>query len=327
MYNKYIKEILREYEKTRDYELNALEFRKKEVYNAVPKIQEIEREMTQWGLEIAKAILLNPKDYGEALESIKAKIELLKQEKAVLLTENNIPLSYLELYYVCNSCKDTGFLEKGDKCHCFKQKLINQAYDMSNMAKVLASQNFEKFNIELFSDAKFGNEKLSPKENMLDIYSRCESFVINFDKTAKENLFFYGTTGLGKTYMCNCIAKALLDKGKIVVYQTAFKILEILEDYKFNKDRSGDIEASYQLLFDCDLLIIDDLGTELTNTFTNTEIFNIINTRLIQNKKIIISTNHSPVEIADIYSLRVSSRIFGEFTIIKFYGKDLRWEK
>ena len=167
---------------------------------------------------------------------------------------------------------------------------------------------------------------MTPRENMLDILGISEEFINNFDKNNGDNLLFYGTTGLGKTFLCNCIAKSLLDKNKIVIYQTAFTILDILEERRFGK---GDKEMSnyqYELLFDADLLIIDDLGTEVSNTFTNAEIFNIVNTRLLRSKKTIISTNLTPKEISDTYTDRVFSRIFDKFNPLKFYGNDLRWE-
>ncbi|SHJ57571.1 DNA replication protein DnaC [Geosporobacter subterraneus DSM 17957] len=325
--HQFTNEILLEYEKIRDQKYKELEQRKAFVYSKIPKIKAIDEEIAGTGVLIAKTILNHPGNYEKALEEIQSKMEYLKQEKAILLTENNIPLDYLEPAFQCPHCKDTGYSPSGEKCSCFKQKLINRAYAMSNLSKILEKQNFQTFNIHLFSDEKFENRDWTPRQNMLQVLNVCEGFVHNFDSKQRENLLFYGTTGLGKTFMCNCIAKALLDKGKIVVYQTAFKILEILEDYKFNKNRTPDTEVSYQLLFDCDLLIIDDLGTELTNTFTNTEVFNILNTRLIHDKNILISTNLSPIEIANTYSDRIFSRIFGEFTILEFYGKDVRWEK
>lgn len=326
MNNRFIRQILLEYEKRRDRAEKELEYRQDEVYKIIPRLKEIDDEIAKVGIKLSRAILQNPSNYEVEVAKIREHTEKLKQEKAVLLTENNIPLSFLEINYTCNLCKDTGFVSSGMKCKCFKQRLIDKAYDMSNISHSLENENFQTFNIEVFSDDKFEDEELTPKENMVNISSVAESFVINFDKNNGENLLFYGTTGLGKTFLCNCIAKALLDKGKIVVYQTAFKILEILEEYKFNRDKSPEIRESYNLLFNCDLLIMDDLGTELTNTFTNVELFNIINTRLIANKKTIVSTNNSPLEIAEKYSDRIYSRIFGEFTILKFYGPDLRWE-
>ncbi|WIF95829.1 ATP-binding protein [Caminicella sporogenes] len=322
----FIKKILLEYEKKRDRAQRELEYRKSQVYEIIPRIKEIDDEISKTGIKISKAILQNTDNYLEKVNEIKEYTKKLKQEKAILLTENNIPLNFLEIQYECSKCKDSGFLDSGEKCNCFKQKLIDKAYEMSNISHLLKKENFKNFNIDLFSDEKFEDENLSPKQNMLKILNICEGFVFNFDKKNDENLLFYGSTGLGKTYLCNCIAKSLLDKGKIVIYQTAFKILEILEEYKFNSNQSPEIKLSYELLFDCDLLIIDDLGTELANKFTNIEIFNIINSRLIQNKKTIISTNLSPADIIKIYGERTASRIFGKFTILKFYGPDLRWE-
>lgn len=326
MKNNFIRAILLEYERRRDNAEKELEYRQKEVYTIVPRLKVIDDEIAKVGIKLSRAILQDPQNYEIEVNKIKEHTEKLKQEKAILLTENNIPLSFLEINYTCNICKDTGFTSNGVKCQCFKQKLIDNAYDMSNISHTLENENFQTFNIDVFSNDTFQSEESTPRENMLHVLSVSEGFVSNFDKNSGENLLFYGTTGLGKTFLCNCIAKALLDKGKIVVYQTAFKILEILEEYKFSKDKSPEIRESYSRLFDCDLLVMDDLGTELTNTFTNVELFNIINTRLIANKKTIVSTNNSPLEIAKKYSDRIYSRIFGEFTILKFYGPDLRWE-
>ena len=327
MYNRFTKEILSEYDQIRDFEERELDSRKKYIYDTIPRIKEIDMEIQNCGLLIAKSVLSNTEEYELVLRSMEKKIQQLKSEKAILLTETNIPLSYLVVHHHCESCKDTGFVDGGEKCKCYKQKLINKAYGMSNLSSTLRKENFDYFDFSLFSTQPFGGEPLAPKTNMENIYKECLGFVDNFHKPTAANLLFYGNPGSGKTFMCNCIAKDILDKGKIVVYQTSFKILEILGDYKLRNSSSTALEASYQLLFDSDLLIIDDLGTELTNTFTNTELFNIINTRLINEKKMLISTNLSPNEISDIYSSRLSSRVFGAFTFLKFYGKDLRWEK
>lgn len=326
MYQDIVKDILRDYEKKRDKAFYEQQLRIEEVYEKVPDIKKIDLEISKVGFLISQAVIKNPENYLEKIKEIKNKISLLKQDKAILLTENNIPHNYLEINYECNICKDTGFLEDNSKCSCFKQALIDRFYDMSNIKNLLEKENFKTFDITVFSDERYDNSLPSPRENMMHILSVVESFIINFDEPNNENLLFYGTTGLGKTFMSNCIAKALLDKGKIVIYQTAFKILEIISDYKFRKN-SVNNEFEYKILFDSDLLIIDDLGTELSNSFTNTEIFNIINTRLLNNKKTIISTNLSLKQIAETYSDRVYSRIASHFKPLKFYGPDLRWDK
>ncbi|MFA5524581.1 MAG: ATP-binding protein [Tissierellales bacterium] len=323
----YIQEILREYEIRKENALIQQKLRQAEVYAKIPRLKEIDSEISKTGILIATAILQNHLSYEECLNKIENDMKKLKREKAILVTENNIPLEYLDINYTCNTCNDTGFLKNGSKCNCLKQAFINRAYKMSGVQHALERENFKSFDINMFSTETFEGEQSSPRENMLHILNRSEGFCINFDEDNEENLLFYGTTGLGKTFMCNCIAKALLDRGKIVIYQTAFKILEIIEEHRFRRSpQEGINDSNYNLLFDADLLIIDDLGTELTNTFTNTEIFNIINSRLFRRNKTIISTNLSLMEIADTYDNRTFSRVFGQFTPLKFYGPDLRWE-
>lgn len=325
MGKEFVREIMRNYEKKRNKALADQKTRIEEVYTRVPRIRDINEAISKTGVLISKEILKNPDNFQEKIDEIKEKMEDLKREKAILLTENNIPLEYMDINYECNKCKDTGFLETGNKCNCFKQALINNAYEMSNLEHMLKKENFNSFNINMFSDEVFEDEELTPRQNMMEILNVSEGFCLNFDADNEENLLFYGTTGLGKTFMCNCIAKALLDKGKIVVYQTAFKILELIENHKFNKGPSISDEQ-YNQLFNADLLIIDDLGTELTNTFTNTEVFNIVNSRLIKGSKTIISTNLKPMEMFNTYTDRVFSRILSKFTPLRFYGPDLRWE-
>lgn len=326
MANPLFKEIEEEFERKRDKNKRSLITRQNKIYKMIPKVKEIDDKIKLTSLKMAQEILSNPDDNEKIVQKTKEEIDKLKMEKAYLLSEANIPIDYLELKYDCDECKDTGYLEDGNKCHCLMQSLINKAYKMSNLETILEKENFKNFDLNVFSNEPFEDEKLTPRENMLDILSIAESFVADFDKPNAPNLLFYGTTGLGKTYLCSCIAKALLDKNKIVIYQTAFTILELLSNRRFRAETSEMSEFEYNLLFECDLLIIDDLGTEITNTFTNAEIFNIVNTRILKNKKTIISTNLTPSELSSVYTDRVFSRISDKFLPLKFYGKDLRWE-
>ncbi|MBS4538497.1 ATP-binding protein [Clostridium sp. D2Q-11] len=321
-----IKKILNEYDKKRDKAILNQKMRRQEVYSKIPRLQDIDKKITEASISISKVIIEDPLSYENKISKLRFQLEELKKEKAILLTENNIPLEYLNVNYKCNKCNDTGYFKNGEKCSCFKQALINESYEMSNLSKMLQKENFNNFNINIFSNNPIEGEDRTPQENMMNILNISEGFVINFDKDNGENLLFYGQTGLGKTFMANCIAKSLLDKGYIVVYQTAFKIMDIIGSHKFNRNNDDIGEKEYSLLFDADLLIIDDLGTEFTNSFTNTEIFNIVNTRLLNGKKMIISTNFSPKEFADTYTDRTFSRIFSNFVPLKFFGDDLRWE-
>ena len=326
MYTDMMREILSEYERKRDWQERDKQRRTNEVYKKIPRIKKIDEEIVKTGINMSKHILNNPNGYLDIAKKTKKNIETLKMEKAYLLTESNIQPDYMEMRYFCDSCKDTGYLDSGEKCHCLKQALAMRAYKMSNLESILKKENFQTFDINVFKDETFEGEKMTPRQNMINIVGIAEGFVNNFEENNGENLIFYGTTGLGKTFLCNCIAKVLLDKNKIVIYQTAFTILDILERRRFGKDNDDLNDFKYNLLFEADLLIIDDLGTEVSNTFTNAEIFNIVNTRLISGKKTIISTNLTPKEITEIYTDRVFSRILDKFIPLKFFGKDLRWE-
>ena len=194
---------------------------------------------------------------------------------------------------------------------------------MSNIKARIEKENLSTFNIDVFSDIKEGNIN-SQKNNITNILSAVEQYVYSFNTKTSNNILFYGPTGQGKTFFCNSIAKNLMDKGFVVIYQTSFKLIDIIEEYRF-KSKGESSKAKYDLMFESDLLIIDDLGTEFNNSFTNTEIFNIINGRLLKNKPLIISTNLGLKEIENVYSERVSSRILGHFDIYKFFGPDIRW--
>lgn len=326
MYNSILKEITLEYDRLRTNEEKKQIIRKRQVYEKVPAIKKIDEEIFKVGLDMSKSIIGNPSNAENNAKKAKEQIEKLRMEKAYLMTESNIPLDYMDLKYNCEKCKDKGYLDSGDQCLCLRQKLVSRAYEMSNLDSVLSRENFQTFDISIFSEEEFEDEVMTPKENMKDILGIAESFIDNFDENNGENLLFYGTTGLGKTFLSNCIAKSLLDKNKIVIYQTAFTILDILERRRFGKgDRKLD-NYQYDLLLEADLLIVDDLGTEVSNAFTTSEIFNIINTRIIRDKKTIISSNLTPKEISDTYTDRVFSRVLQNFIPLKFYGKDLRWE-
>lgn len=326
MYKDMIREISLEYERKRDNNQKDKDNRIKEVYRKIPAVEKIDEEIKQIGLAMSKNILNNPMGYEKIAHDTKEEIQKLKMKKAYLLTESNIDVDFMDLKYNCDKCKDRGHLDNGKRCNCFKQALVNRAYKMSNLENVLNVENFQNFDIDLFDNDPYEGEDLTPRENMIDIVGIAEGFIDTFDEKNGYNLLFYGSTGLGKTFLSNCIAKSLLDKQKIVIYQTAFTIMDILERRRFRNDKDKVVEYQYDLLFDADLLIIDDLGTELTNTFTNAEIFNIVNTRLISGKKSIISTNLTPKEISQTYTDRIFSRILDKFIPLKFYGKDLRWE-
>jgi DNA replication protein DnaC len=320
----YFREILDQYQLRRDQVEREQRYRMNEIYSFIPRIKAIDQEISRAGMDLTKIAISSDVPLEQALKSLEEKIKALKLEKALLLTENNVPLSFLEVQYRCSVCKDVGFLEGGKMCKCFHQELIERAYKMSNLSDVLARENFNTFNIEFFSDEPFEKEPITPRENMKRLLAECEGYTLDFE-ASEDNLLFYGPTGQGKTFLCNCIAKALLDQGQTVVYQTAFNLIKVLEKQRFSQENKKD-DLGYQYLFDADLLIIDDLGTEFVNTFSTLELFNVVNTRLLNKKKTVISTNLSPSQLKETYSERISSRLFGHYQFLYFYGRDLRWE-
>ena len=214
-------------------------------------------------------------------------------------------------------------------CNCLKQEIFNIEYNKSNIAN-LDKQNFDNFSLDKYSDqidAKKYKSEISPRDNMKLIKDICLDFIENFDNPNEKNLLFSGTTGLGKTFLSSCIAKEIIQKDKTVLYQTAPIMLDMIIDNKFNKNNQ--IENTYKNLLDVDLLIIDDLGTETLNQLKFTELFNIINTRLLnQNnkcKKTIISTNLNLQILNEKYGERITSRLIGNYNICRFFGEDIRF--
>lgn len=321
-----IENILTNYNKKRLKAAYLADKRKEDLYAKIPRLEEIDTEIKLFSIKLSKILLTNSDNIDEQILKLKSDIEELKNEKAQLYKKYNVPENFLDINYECNICNDTGYTKEGKRCRCFNKQIIDNLYKMSNMVHVLNRENFSTFDINIFSNEQYNNEKLTPKQNMYKILETCEDFCINFDRF-NMNLLFYGGTGLGKTFMCNCIAKTLLDMEKSVLYKTAYNLFELVENHKFNKQNTTEEDRiNYSMIFECELLIIDDLGTEFNNSFTNAELFNIINERLINEKKTIISTNLSLEQLAETYSDRIMSRVFNNFVPLKFYGKDLRWE-
>lgn len=304
-------------EKIRDKNKYIIEERKEEISKNLPEYLKLKKEqMDILGEYISK---IGHKD-GADKESIKERLVNNDKKRKELLSANGYPEDYLDDIYACSECKDTGYI-LNKKCICLENLLIKTAFSKSNLNNALVKQNFDNFDINLFSDTKTGD--ISPRENMIKILKYSKEFIDNFDKSDTKSLLFTGSTGVGKTYLSSCIAKAVIENGNSVLYETASKVVEILENNKFKNQYDTDY-SGYNALYDVDLLIIDDLGTEFKTSYTLSAIYELINTRLINGKKIIISTNMSIKELKENYSERLSSRFIGEFLILEFIGKDLR---
>lgn len=326
-----LKNLLTEYDRKR---LNAeidCENKKKELFSKIPRLQEIENELNNSSIKAAKSILSS--NSKETLDNLQKQIESLKKERISLLKKDDKDLSYLSPKYECSKCNDTGYIVNNgvtEMCSCLKQRILNIEYNSSNIGN-LDKENFKKFNINLYSDEvneeKY-NSDISPRENIKMIGKEVKKFIKNFDDPNEKNLLFSGGTGLGKTFLSNCIVAELLSQGKTVLYQTAPVMLDTLINELFDKNSGNTFSQS---LLNVDLLVIDDLGTETMNSMKFTELYKIINTRLLnQNGKItktIISTNLDLQGLFNTYDERIVSRFIGNYNIYRFFGDDIRFKK
>ena len=332
MANSILQKVLMEYDNKKSKEEYLAQQRKKEVYNKEPKLQEIDDKLSKLAISTTKTLI--QKNDSDLLSKLEKEIDLLIKEKALILEKIGIPETYFLPNYECSICKDTGYIINSDytssMCSCLKQKLFDIEYNKCNISN-LKNQTFNDFSLELYDD-KINSDKyklnISPRDNIKKIQEISQNFINNFDNPNEKNLLFTGNTGLGKTFLSSCIANEILLKKKNVLYQTAPVMLDSIIDYRFGKSNFD--KNMYDNLLNVDLLIIDDLGTECMNNMKFTELFNIINTRLLNQNhitKTIISTNLSLKNLYDTYDERIVSRIVGNYNICYFFGDDIRFKK
>lgn len=329
--NSILKNILTQYNKKKTEVEYEAELRKEELYKSYPQLQEIDDKLSTLAISTTKSLINN--NDKSLLIKLNKDIEDLKNKKKKILQSLKISEEYFLPQYECKICKDSGYITNPDystsMCSCLKQKLYDEQYNKSNISN-LDIQNFNNFSDLFYSDIPDENKyhtNISPRENINIIKNVCIDFIQNFDDKNKKNLLFTGNTGLGKTFLSSCIANELIKKGKNVLYQTAPVMLDSIIDYRFGKTNDSKVLES---ILSVDLLIIDDLGTECINNMKFTELFNIINTRLLNQNKItktIISTNLSLKNLYSAYDERIVSRIVGNYDICYFFGDDIRFKK
>ena len=318
-----IEKIMEDYEKLRSKKTDEKNMRVDKIYKEYPEIEEIDKEINLSGMENVRNILNNKEKGDEINKNFKIKVAELNKKRNEIIKKNGIDPEFDKIKFECERCHDTGFTPDGKRCICFKQKLINLRYRHSNLEEILKRENFDTFSFDYYSKENDGNHKLSPYDNMKKIYNRAVTFCDNFDNETK-GLVFYGDTGLGKTFLSSCIAKKLMDSGKVVIYISAPRLFMIYEDYRFN--RLGD-EDIINDIYSADLLIIDDLGTEYQNKNNLSFLFDLMGERLSRGKKLLINTNYNMNELTKMYSSRFTSRIYEYFIVYGFYGNDIRIEK
>lgn len=303
--------IFRQYEEKQRQNRLETGRRRDYVYEHLPRYRELEDEVASLSVAQGKKLLSGDES---ALETLRESLASLREQKKQLLLGANLPADYLEPVFSCPDCRDTGYIGR-EKCHCLRQAEISLLYEQSGLQEMLANNNFSLLSYEYHT-----GEDLSHFEKAVET---CRNFVKNFDSDY-HNLFFYGTVGTGKSFLSGCVAKELMDQGHSVIYFGATGLFDLLSSTSFDTKNRDERQNTYSDLYQCDLLIIDDLGTELTNQFTASQLFSLLNERNIGRKATVISTNLSLRELQDRYSDRIFSRITSNFKVCKLTGPDIR---
>ena len=313
--------IMREYSRKQNENRHILDARKEELSRRFPRLRHIQEEIAAAGAGAVRSALSGNPDAGEKLKNQVAQLEA--EEKTILLA-NGFPADYLKLPATCPLCGDTGYVD-GKKCSCFKKAEMDLFYSQPALKEILKTENFNHFSFDCYSDT-MRNEAtgMTARETARAAYDTARRFVRDFDKK-DENLFLYGDTGVGKTFLSHCIAHDLLASSHSVLYYTAYDFFRLLADRTFSQ--SGSADSGNEDLLDCDLLILDDLGTEVTNSFVSSQLFLVLNERLLSRRSTIISTNLPLQDFSDTYSERVLSRIASSYTMLKLIGRDIRIQK
>lgn len=306
--------IMREYDRKRMNAANRLDKRFAQVYESIPEYYDVEEQIRETAYQCGLKGISGDTD---AFNKMHEEIERLANERDELLIKNGFDIDYLKPDYECKDCSDTGYID-GRKCHCLKQKILKQLYSKSNVGDVLERENFNTLNVDEYSDMEY--EKMKP------VIEKCKAFAKEFDNS-DENLMLMGNPGVGKTFLSNCIAKELLDSGHSVIYFTSVQLFDTLSKYAFTYENSYEGEGILEDIYSCDLLIIDDLGTEIATKLVESQLFNIINERIIRNKATMISSNLCLSDMNDRYSERIVSRVAGNYSILKLDISDIRFRK
>ena len=313
--------IMREYERLQAESRSELRARKEKIYAAVPELRALELKAGSSAMERFRAAVKTGN--RAAVEGFSGELRDLEAERRRLLAEAGYPADALEPRFRCPDCRDTGMAD-GQRCHCFKARAAELLYSQSGLRRILEHENFDRFSLELYDDqrviTKVGMTERAYMEKQLE---RCRRYAAGF-REKRGNLLFRGNTGVGKSFLSHCIAKELIDQGFAVLYLSAAELFECMASVSMDREEDLSQKDLYDLIFSADLLIIDDLGTEMMNSLTISQFFNLLNARDVPEKGTVISTNLSLTMMRDTYTERITSRILSGYSIIELYGDDLR---
>lgn len=291
------------------------------IYKECPDLQKLDLKLRELAISRGRC-QLSDQTWDET--SYQSQLDMLTEQRNRLLADQGYPADYLDDIYTCSKCKDMGYYN-GQRCTCFLQWKADLLFRHSPIRQQMERENFQNFDFCLYSEQVIPPYPISPRENIKTVYHTAKQFVADFPNGT--NLLIHGTTGVGKTFLTNCIAGELLRSSYMVAYLSASQFFEVLADHTFHRGQEGDAGERYQYITESELLIIDDLGTEVNNGFVDSALFNCLNQRYIQQKSTIISTNLSMKQIEENYSKRVASRIMEQYHMLPVFGADIRLKK
>lgn len=315
------KTIEKIYEERRASQAKALEARRQALTRVIPDWEALEKTWKQKMVQFALKAFNNPQEENQA----GAFYREIEREKAQVLRSHGFPEDYLDLAYHCPACHDTGWSDHHTRCRCYFQLSAKRDIQEANLSEILRRETYDRFDLKLFEDKPYEGERLTPRKNMEKLLEESQTFVADFPQVRSQ--LFFGDPGTGKTFLIHCMINELLKKQIALVYYTAYDLINILEDHRFNRGEEPGVSQKYGNLFRASLLVVDDLGTEMLNSFTLSELFNLINRRINQGKTTIISTNLGLEDLRDQYTERIFSRFIQHYDLKYFYGDDLRLKK
>ena len=304
-------QIMRSYEEKQRVARRRLSEKTDLIYQQIPEYEALDKQVAAVSIEQGRRLLCGDE---AALPELKKCLKDLSTQKASLLKTYGFAPDYLSAVYEGNLCKDTGYMGN-QKCRCFRAAEINLIYEQSHIKDLLSTENFSMLSYRYYEG------------DALEKFKKAVQISQNFIKTFRsdyQNIFFYGTVGTGKSFLSCCIAKDLMDCGNLVLYFSASQLFDTLSKSMFDKDSKEALFGISEDIYGCDLLIIDDLGTELTNAFVSSQLFSCLNNRHLRKKATVITTNLSLGELRDRYSDRIFSRITSNYKVCKLAGPDIR---
>ena len=312
--------VKREFETKYAQARDQAQARREELHVRFPELRRIDDALAETGMRVFRESMAGKDGLDERIAAIRGETEELQAVRGEWLRYHGYPEDYTDVKYQCDICLDTGSVGF-NMCTCMKRALTMAGYESSGLGNLIKTQNFESFDLSYYKDDK------KALDNIKHILAVCRRYADEFDTARRSNLLLRGNTGLGKTHLTTAISKVVIDRGFDVIYDTAQNVFSDFENERFNRNQNESTEKRTPRYFECDLLIIDDLGSEMANQFTISCLYNIINTRINYERSIILNTNLIADELRRRYNDRITSRLFGEFMLLEFTGTDIRAKK